>query len=240
MSGLADFFGPSGFDTASVEPIGDYDVIPAGCYPVVVTAAQVKATKAKTGHYLEVTFQVLDGQFKGRKLWGRFNIQNPSTTCEEIGRRELATLSQAIGVANLQVEEQLLQGVCYAEVKVKGDNNEIRTFLNQEQRNKKLAKTVNVASVAPGPPAPAAQQPAPVQQAIQLPGPPLAPSPVADVAAATIAGLVTAPVQPQMLPLGVGQPLVPELIATPAPAADQQQLQPTNAAAPWMQQLPAQ
>ena len=37
----------------------------------------MKATKAGTGQYLQLGFQILDGPHKGRKLWARLNLDNP-------------------------------------------------------------------------------------------------------------------------------------------------------------------
>lgn len=127
MNDLASIFG-QGFDTGSVEPQQDFDVLPPGKYPVLIEAAGVKQTKAKTGHYLEIQMVVLDGPAKNRKLWDRINIQNPSVQCVEIGLRQLAALGQAVGLAAITDSSQLLNKSCVASVKVKNDQNEIRTY----------------------------------------------------------------------------------------------------------------
>jgi len=127
MNDLASLFG-QGFDTHSVEPQSDFDVLPPGKYPVLIEKAEVKQTKAGTGHYLETQMVVLDGPAKNRKLWDRINIQNPSTQCVEIGLRQLAALGQAVGLAAIADSSQLLNKACVASVKVKDDQNEIRTY----------------------------------------------------------------------------------------------------------------
>ena len=58
-----------GFDANQVEPSTDFDPLPAGKYPAVITASETKPTKAGTGHFLQLTFQVVEGPFKGRQLW---------------------------------------------------------------------------------------------------------------------------------------------------------------------------
>jgi hypothetical protein len=127
MNDLANIFG-QGFDTHSVEPQADFDVLPPGKYPVLIEQAEVKPTKAGTGHYLELQMVVLDGPAKNRKLWDRINIQNPSTPCTEIGLRQLAALGQALGIQAITDSSQLLNKSCVASVKVKNDQNEIRTY----------------------------------------------------------------------------------------------------------------
>jgi hypothetical protein len=127
MATLQELFG-GGFDTNSVEPQGDYPIVPPGNYPVSIDKAEVKVTKKGDGHYLEITLTILDGPCVKRKLWDRINIQNPSQQCTEIGLRSLAALGQSLGITKLSATEQLLNGVCIAHVKVKDEQNEIRTY----------------------------------------------------------------------------------------------------------------
>ncbi len=127
MSNLAAIFG-AGFDTNTVEPQGDFEVIPPGKYPVSIDKSEVKQTKKQDGHYLEVAMTVLDGEFRNRKLWDRINIQNPSKQCTEIGRRKLSALGRATGVTYISNENQFLGKTCMAHVKVKDEQNEIRTY----------------------------------------------------------------------------------------------------------------
>jgi hypothetical protein len=127
MSDVQQFLG-GGFDTHSVEPQSDFAVIPPGKYPVVVEKAIVKPTKAGTGHYVELTLSILDGPFKNRKVWDRINIHNPNAVCVEIGLRSLAALGQAVGLLSISDTDQLVNQVCIAHVKVKDEQNEVRTY----------------------------------------------------------------------------------------------------------------
>jgi len=38
----------------------------------------MKPTKTGSGTYLELTFQVIEGQYKNRLLWSRLNLSNPT------------------------------------------------------------------------------------------------------------------------------------------------------------------
>lgn len=95
------------FDASTVEPSESYDVLPKGKYLMMAVASQIKPTKSGTGEYLEITFEVLDGQFKGRKVWERLNIRNQNKKAEEISQRQLSALCRAIGVMNLVDTDQL-------------------------------------------------------------------------------------------------------------------------------------
>ena len=68
----------NGFDANTVDPASDFEPLPAGKYLAVITASEMKPTKSGNGHYLELTFQVIDGPYKGRMLWSRLNLDNPN------------------------------------------------------------------------------------------------------------------------------------------------------------------
>jgi len=81
-----------------VEPAVGFDPIPAGKYLAAITESGMKPTKSGVGNYLELTFQVLEGEFKGRLLWARLNLDNPNATTVKIARAELSAICRAVGV----------------------------------------------------------------------------------------------------------------------------------------------
>ena len=84
------------FDANQVEPSAGRDPIPAGKYVAAITASEMKPTKNGTGAYLELEYQVLDGEHKGRKLWSRHTLQHPSAQTVQIARGELSAICRAI------------------------------------------------------------------------------------------------------------------------------------------------
>ena len=219
---LSAFFG-NGFDPNSVEPIGDFDFIPAGDYQVLIEKAEVKANKKNTGHYIEIAMSVLDGKFKNRKLWFRPNIDNPSEIAVEISMRTLAALGQSIGVASITDTSQLLNKACTACVKVKDNYNEIRTF-------KPLPGTQSALVQA----APLVQQP--VQQFAPPPAYPTAAGPNAPFDPGQQAVQPQAPVQQVQYVDAAGNP-APAPMQQPAPVQSQaQQPAPVQQQAPVRQQ----
>ncbi len=88
----------NGFNANEVEPATEFDPVPAGKYLAVVTASEMKTTKSGTGSYLELTFQIVEGQYKNRLLWSRLNLDNPNATAVQIARSELSSLCRAVGV----------------------------------------------------------------------------------------------------------------------------------------------
>lgn len=88
----------NGFNAHEVDPATTFDPVPAGKYLAVITESEQKPTKAGTGHYLQLTFQIVDGEFKGRLLWARLNLDNPSAMAVTIARAELSAICRAVGV----------------------------------------------------------------------------------------------------------------------------------------------
>lgn len=88
----------NGFDAATVDPATDFEPLPAGKYLTVITDSQMKPTKSGTGHFLELTFQVIDGEFKNRLLWARLNLDNPNRQAVQIAQGELSAICRAVGV----------------------------------------------------------------------------------------------------------------------------------------------
>jgi hypothetical protein len=87
-----------GFNAHTVEPSESFDPIPAGEYLCVITASDEKPTKAGNGSYLELEFEVIDGPYKGRKLWDRLNLANPNELAVKIARATLSAICRAVGV----------------------------------------------------------------------------------------------------------------------------------------------
>lgn len=88
----------NGFDARKVEPAADFEAIPAGKYLAAITESEMKETKAGTGSYLQLTFTILEGEYKNRILWARLNLNNPNATAVKIARAELSAICHAVGV----------------------------------------------------------------------------------------------------------------------------------------------
>lgn len=145
MADLTSVFGGYEFDSSAVEPQQDYQVLPPGKYQVLIEEAEQKDTKAGTGKYIKLKLQVTEGPSKGRVLFDQINIVNPSQQCVEIGLRCLSALCRAVGIVRLRDEVELVNKVAIACVKVKTDQNEIRTY----EPVGGVQQTVNVPAVPP-------------------------------------------------------------------------------------------
>ena len=128
----------NGFNAANVEPAIDFDPIPAGKYLAVITASEMKPTKTGNGTFLELSFQVLEGQYKNRMLWSRLNLDNPNAQAVQIAQAELSAICRAVGVITPKDSIELHNLPLLVTVKVKkredtGDLvNEIKAYAKKE------------------------------------------------------------------------------------------------------------
>jgi hypothetical protein len=95
----------------------NFEPIPAGWYEVSINTAELKETRAGTGDYIALRYDVLGPAHQGRGIFGNLNIRNPKAKAQEIGIQQLGELMRAIGLASVQDTDQLVGG--HLEVKVK-------------------------------------------------------------------------------------------------------------------------
>ena len=86
------------FDAREVEPMDTFEPIPAGDYIAAIVESQFKPTKSGNGRYLELKFQVLEGEHKGRNLWARLNLYNPNELAVKMANSDLADICNAVGI----------------------------------------------------------------------------------------------------------------------------------------------
>lgn len=110
------------FNAEGVDTTSQFDAIPAGDYEAMVTASQEKTTKDGGGSYLELTLEIQGGQFQGRRLWDRLNLQNRNPKAVEIAQKQLAQLCHATGVLQLNDSEQLHNRPVIVKVSAKHDD----------------------------------------------------------------------------------------------------------------------
>jgi hypothetical protein len=122
------------FELSDVEEsTSNFDPVPDNWYTAKIASAEVKDTKAGTGKYIAVRFDITGPSHEGRVVFCNFNTNNPNPKAEEIGRQQLKQCAVAIGQANLKNTDQLIGGDLEIKVTVKNDptygpSNEIKGF----------------------------------------------------------------------------------------------------------------
>lgn len=174
------------FNAATVPPSSAFELLPAGWYNVRMTASEMKPTQDGAGSYLNLTFTVDDGPFKGRKIFDRLNLNNKNATAVKIAYESLSAICHATGVIQLQDSTQLHGLLMMCKVKVKpaegkySENNEVAGYKAVEggsgvaQSQPAPAWVQPSQSQAPTPPAPAWTPAAAPQQPVAPAAPPWA------------------------------------------------------------------
>ncbi len=101
---------PKIFSTEDQPELGSFEAIPRGKYVAQIIDSEMKETNAGDGQYLELQYQILEGEYRGRSVWSRLNLDNPSPMAVEIAYKHLTSLCKAIGVKDLGDDSAPLHG----------------------------------------------------------------------------------------------------------------------------------
>lgn len=126
----------AGFKASDHKDMNTFDVLPVNKYAGVVVASEMKQTADGTGSYLEIKFEVMEGEYKGRNLWTRLNLVNKSSEAQGIAYRELATLARAVGITgeindSIELHNRPLTLDVGVEPQTEGKGKERKTIPNQ-------------------------------------------------------------------------------------------------------------
>jgi hypothetical protein len=141
-------------DVEAAEDSQDFDPMPAGDYRVVVDGGEEKATKAGNGVRLVLTLVVVDGEYKGRKLWASFNVENPNPKAVEIARSQLKQLIGAVGLKSFPRDTSDLEGIPFlVRVALKPPTdpypgNECKRFMSLEKSTQPARQTAGAGAGA--------------------------------------------------------------------------------------------
>lgn len=98
------------FYDATDEPLEEFQPLPVGEYLAAIEDSVFKDTKNGQGKYLHLTWVIVSGEFKGRKIFSRLNLKNPNTQAVQIARREFASIREATGILE-PTDSQQLHGI---------------------------------------------------------------------------------------------------------------------------------
>tara|TARA_R110002020_G_scaffold438254_1_gene648693 strand:- start:1451 stop:1942 length:492 start_codon:yes stop_codon:yes gene_type:complete len=111
----------------------EFEPVPAGWYTATIANAELRDTKAGTGKYISVRFDITGPEHQGRVVFTNLNTSNPNPKAEEIGRQQLGEVMRSVGLQKLEDTDQLLGGNLSIKVTVRNDpnygpGNEVRGF----------------------------------------------------------------------------------------------------------------
>jgi len=149
----------NGFNANNVKPSQSFDPIPAGKYLATITTSEMLPTNNRNGQFLKLEFVVADGEYKGRKLWSRLNLNNPSAQAVEIAQRQLSAICHAVGVLEPRDSVDLHNLPLVVKVKI-GKNNNTGEPTNEITGYEAKGSTATPQGSQQAPPPPPHHQPA--------------------------------------------------------------------------------
>lgn len=111
------------YDASQGETMGDTSALPAGEYVAAIVKSERREAKAGNGNaYINLEFEVQDGEKQGRRFWTMLNLWNSNGTAVEIAQRELNSICQATGRLRVNDTEELHGIPMIVNVGVKDDS----------------------------------------------------------------------------------------------------------------------
>lgn len=212
------------FDATQVAPDAGRECVPEDWYDLQVTGSEIKATNGSAGPGAQLVLEVsvISGKFANRKMWQRFNINNPNAEAVRIGYAQLSAICHAVDVLQL-AESQQLHGIPFkGKVKIRkggvrpeggnyDDQNEIAVYKHRTD-----PQPTNTVANAPALPGAAAAMPG--GGAPSWAAQPAAAAPVAAPAAAGAPTWAGQPAAPAAAPVAAAVPVAAAAPAAAAPA----------------------
>jgi hypothetical protein len=111
----------------------NYEPLPAGWYTATIGGAEIKATKAGTGEYIAIRYDITGPTHQGRVVFGNLNIKNANPAAEAIGYQQMGELMRAIGLARVDDTDQFIGGQLQIKLDIRkseqyGDSNDVKGF----------------------------------------------------------------------------------------------------------------
>lgn len=96
------------FDATAVDPseARDFEVLPAGEYAAAIVKSEKRDSKSG-GAYINLEFEIYDGEAKGRRVWTMLNLWNANAQAVEIAQRDLSAICHAVGKLRVSNTEAL-------------------------------------------------------------------------------------------------------------------------------------
>jgi hypothetical protein len=146
------------FDATSVEPTTAQELLPAGKYRAQIVESEMRVTKNGMGQFLWLMLDLLEGEYKGRKIFDQLNLVNPNPTTVEIAQRTLSAICHATGKMHVSDSEELHLIPMTIQVKIRppkngyGESNAVAYLPPDRAAAARAAKPASAAPATPAAP----------------------------------------------------------------------------------------
>jgi hypothetical protein len=148
------------FDASTVAPQASTSPIPAGTYLAQVIESDIKDLASGNGKGMKLTFEIIDGQYKGRRIWENLNIQHTNEDSQRIAQSQLSALCHAVGVIKLRDTAALHMKPVNIKVTVREAEGKYQASNNVKGYESAIPVAPTQAAEAPSAPASASKAPA--------------------------------------------------------------------------------
>lgn len=85
------------FNTDDHIPAAALGLIPKGIYRASIFDSMTRRVRSGDGRFLQLAFQITQGEHKDRVIWSRLHLQSSNATTVRIAEAELAAICRAVG-----------------------------------------------------------------------------------------------------------------------------------------------
>lgn len=97
---------------------GDYTPVPPGEYRVIIKDSERKEARTPGNYYYQLDLEIIEGEYKGKPLTERLNLENTNQTAVDIAQRTLNAICVAAGKMSISDTAELHNIPMIAVVKV--------------------------------------------------------------------------------------------------------------------------
>jgi len=114
-----------------------FDAIPAGDYPAMIIESERVASKTNPQNsYLKLKWEILEGQYRGRKLFENVNLWNTNGQAVEIARKAMDSICTSCGFTNgVKSSEELHRKPVMLKVGVREKKDANKNIIPNEYEN---------------------------------------------------------------------------------------------------------
>jgi uncharacterized protein DUF669 len=129
---MSDFELPEVFDPSQYEGTADFVPIPPGWQSAqIVEASRKEALSNSSSTYVFAVFEIIEGAYKGRKIFQNVTLTNQNQQAVEIGQRLLTDICNALKIGPLKNLEVLQYKPMKVRVGIKRDKDGVYPDRNQ-------------------------------------------------------------------------------------------------------------
>ena len=129
---MSDFELPEVFDPSQYEGTADFVPIPPGWQSAqIVEASRKEALSNSSSTYVLAIFEIIEGAYKGRKIFQNVTLTNQNQQAVEIGQRLLTDICNALKIGPLKNLEVLLYKPMKVRIGIKRDRDGVYPDRNQ-------------------------------------------------------------------------------------------------------------